>query len=86
MPVPSRVDLLETATTFAEGHDCPYAESLIRADDLRRQFGSYGINLSQLSHLVGELGDLHADDTCPPTHVGTGPTREWAEWVKDVQI
>ena len=82
----SRADLIETATIFAEGHDCPYATELLRTDSQRRQFGSYGINLTYLASHITELGRLHDDDTCPPTHVGTGPTHEWADWVKDVQI
>jgi len=86
MPVPSRVDLLETATTFAESHDCPYAESLIQADNLRRQFGSYGIEITQLTHLIDTLSQMHTEDTCPPIKNGHTNSHEWAEWVKDVQI
>ena len=86
MATTSRSELISTAQTFTTEHDCPYAEQIIRTDEQRRAFGSHGMSLLTLEHLVAELGTLHADDTCPPTHVDNYPTTEWAEWVKDVRV
>ena len=86
MATTSRLELISTAQTFTEEHDCPYAEQVLRTDGLRRQFGSRGMSMLTLDHLVAELPSLHADGSCPPTHVDNYPTTQWAEWVKDVRV
>ncbi len=85
MTVASRQELTSMASDYANDHECPYAEQLLTVDR-QKQMGSYGINLATLSRLIDELGQLHTTDTCPPTHIGTGPTSEWAEWVKGVRV
>lgn len=85
MTVASRQELIATTERYAADHNCPYAEQLITTEK-QKQMGSYGINLATLSWLVGELEQLHAAEACPPTHIGTGPTGEWAEWVKDIRV
>lgn len=77
--------LLNDTRALVAEHSCPYAEQLLEAER-HRQIGSSGINLAILSSLSNELNKIHAGGDCPPTHVGTGPTTEWAEWVKDTQI
>lgn len=85
MTVASRQELTSMASDYANDHKCPYAEQLLTVDR-QKQMGSYGINLATLSRLIDELGQLHTTDTCPPTHIGTGPTSEWAGWVKDIRV
>ncbi len=85
MTVTSRQELAAVAEGYSSDHDCPYAEQLT-AVDKQKQMGSYGINLATLSRLTAELEQLHTANDCPPTHVGTGPTSEWVEWVKDIRV
>ena len=82
----SRSDLLETLHIFKEGHECPYAERVLSTDRLK-SIGGAGLATHQLNHYVTELGRLHIDDTCPPTHTSpSSPTYEWAEWVDDTRV
>lgn len=82
--VKTRESLLDTATALEADHDCPYAERLLNVDR-QQQIGSSGIRLATLASLLTELEEMHSSGNCPPTHVGAGPTNEWANWVKDVQ-
>lgn len=75
---------LGAVKAMADDHECPYAEQLLREDE-RQRIGASGIRSAILASLVSELEGLHAGGDCPPTHVGAGPTTEWANWVKDVQ-
>lgn len=68
-----------------EEHACPYGERIIRSDKLR-SLGARGLNTLELSLLTDELARLHADDTCPPTHVGNSPTKEWSDWVRATKV
>lgn len=82
--IKTRESLLDTATTLEADHNCPYAEQLLSVDR-QQQIGSSGIRLATLASLLTELNEIHSSGNCPPTHVGEGPTDEWANWVKDVQ-
>ena len=85
MTVASQQELTSMASDYVNDHGCPYAEQLLTVD-IQKQMGSYGINLATLSRLIAELGKLYTTDTCPPTHIDTGPTSKWAGWVKDIRV
>lgn len=85
MSFTSRQELMTKVSDYTIDHKCPYAEQLLNVGRQKQQLGSYGIKLVTLSGLVTELGKLHATNTCPPTHVGAGPTAVWAGWVKDIR-
>ncbi len=71
--------------SYIEDHNCAYALRILEVDKLQKM-GSYGINLSLLSGLVTQLDSIHQNDVCPPTHIGTGPTETWADWVDTTRV
>lgn len=85
MPIESRATLISETEGYVDDHKCAYAERILQ-EESRRQMGSHGINLAFLWSHVRELAYLHANGDCPPTSQDNGPTREWAEWVKDTAI
>lgn len=74
-----------TVASYIEDHNCIYAHRILEVDRLQKM-GSYGMSLCQSSHFATRLTLLHENNACPPTHVGTGPTEAWADWVDTTRV
>lgn len=83
MTIATHEGLITTAETFVQDHDCTYANYLMTVD---RRMGSTGIRTVFLQGHGEELERIHADNTCPPTHVDTSPTLAWSDWTKDLKV
>lgn len=82
----SRTELTEVVDRYIEDHNCNYAKRL-RESEAHRQLGSYGLSIYTYAAYATELVNLHENDTpCPPTHVNTSPTKEWADWVDQTRF
>jgi hypothetical protein len=55
-------------------HECDYANAVTR-----RVMGGRAIQPYELSSLNRQVAEIHADGTCPPTHIDGGPTTAWAD-------
>lgn len=79
MTVQTRESILRQVDEVVAGHECPYRERLVRVSTSRSSTAHLGI-------LLSGLRQIHQDNTCPPTHVGSSPTRIWSSWVDDTAV
>ena len=78
MSTPSLDQLTAPFHQAVEDHSCPYAERVL--------FFEHTANLGTVAFLLSEferdLARIHADGTCPPTHIDNSPTTEWSDLVR----
>jgi hypothetical protein len=67
------------ANNSYEEHDCPYSE---RVAKYKRSVGYGSLQATYLDDLVAS----YHHDECPPTHIGTGPTKQWEEILEYTRV
>ena len=80
----SSVGIESTPTTTSLDHDCPYERF---ANKSYKVLGERGVAAALfIAQIESTITSLHADGECPPTHVGTGPTTEWADFLSSASV
>ena len=80
MAIQTKQSVIDRVVSSTSNHDCPYSDRLIKMSRAADP-PTYA-----LSYLANQLTSMHDGGECPPTHIGTGPTLTWSEWVKDTNF
>lgn len=78
MSIPSHDQLTAPFSQAVTEHACPYGERVLKFESTIG-LGAAALMLPQLAE---DLARIHADGTCPPTHINSSPTTEWSDLVR----
>lgn len=84
-------ELIQSATTYAQTHDCPYAGDILASSEIHvladtntAQLGNVGVILSKIDTLYLDLNNFHFGGKCRPDKVDRRQTSESRLWDADV--